>query len=68
MNVSKEAVCQARQTAFFCLAVNHHAKITPKTEKEKRQTTHLQLISVLSSTPDENRTHIVGTGIRYSIH
>ena len=23
MNVSKEAVCQARQTAFFCLAVNH---------------------------------------------
>lgn len=22
----------------------------------------------LKSTPDENRTHIVGTGIRYSIH
>lgn len=23
---------------------------------------------LLNCTPDENRTHIVGTGIRYSIH
>ena len=55
--ISKETVPQNKRKIKSC-----NLKLA-KTKKECASKTHSFLC-----TPDENRTHIVGTGIRYSIH
>lgn len=50
--------------------IRHKSSILKKHTQiiKNKNANRITPISISFSTPDGNRTHIVGTGIRYSIH